>query len=60
MYYNQAAELVGLCDAAAAELNTCGARPVVTSLAARRTPSDIQAGRFHVQRATHGDTILHV
>jgi len=50
------AELVGSCGAAATEMNSRGAPSAVTSLAARRTSGDLQAGRSYVQRATHGDT----
>ena len=38
-------ELVGSCSAAAAETNTCEALSSVTSLPARRTSSDTQAGK---------------
>jgi len=48
-------ELVGSCGAAATETNSRGAPSAVTSLAARRTLGDLQAGRSYVQRATHGD-----
>jgi len=50
------AELVGSCGAAATETNSRGAPSAVTSLAARQTSGDLQAGRSYVQRATHDDT----
>jgi len=52
---NVYAELFGSCDDVATETNSYGARSKVTSLAARRTLGDSQAGRSCFQRATHGD-----
>jgi len=48
----KSAELVVSCSAAATETNSCGTPSAVTSLAARRTSGDLQAGRSYVQRVT--------